>query len=65
MWNNEVISVAETLFVHHQLHAVADDLGVRATVVTKAAATMSDQIQQALPEVAKQCNNAGDHPRAF
>lgn len=46
-----------------QLHAVADDLGVRATVVTKAAATMSDQIQQAIPEVAKHfADNFGPSP---
>jgi len=34
-----------------QLHALADDLGVRATVVTKAAASMSDQLQQTIPDV--------------
>ncbi|MEZ6043635.1 MAG: type II toxin-antitoxin system HipA family toxin [Planctomycetaceae bacterium] len=34
-----------------QLQAVAEDLGVRAAVVTKAVATMSDQLQIALPDV--------------
>lgn len=34
-----------------QLHALADDLGMRATVVTKAAAGLSDQLQQTIPEV--------------
>ena len=34
-----------------QLHALADDLGVRATVVTKAATTMSEQLQQTIPDV--------------
>jgi serine/threonine-protein kinase HipA len=34
-----------------QLHALADDLGMRPTVVTKAAASMSDQIQQTMPDV--------------
>lgn len=36
-----------------QLHSLADDLGVRATVVTKATASMCDQLQQAMPDVAK------------
>ena len=34
-----------------QLHAMADDLGVRATVVLKAADSLSEQLHQTMPEV--------------
>lgn len=34
-----------------QLHAMADDLGVRATVVLKAADSLSEQLRQTIPEV--------------
>ncbi len=34
-----------------QLHAMADDLGVRATVVLKAAASLSEQLHQTMPDV--------------
>ena len=34
-----------------QLHAMADDLGVRATVVLKAAVSLSEQLHQTMPDV--------------
>lgn len=37
-----------------QLHAMADDLGVRPTVVLKAAARLSEQLQQTMPDVVTQ-----------
>ena len=34
-----------------QLHAMADDLGVRATVVLKATASLSELLHQTMPDV--------------